>query len=238
MKKIIFITILLILTALSVHAEEYYADTIIDINPDGSAQISGTTNHPVLENTTTSEFTSMEKGTWKIQINPDGNFTAYIFEIILPQNTQTTSIKTSGEYRITTKDNRLAVIVLGEKNQPQISIEYKTNNATEPPNYVLMAVAIIILAGIIVIAHGRTNPKNKETPQKLKSAIHEDALTERQKSIIEYLRKKGQSATQKEIETTLNLPKASLSRNLSALERKDIIEKEEKGMTKIVRLKE
>jgi uncharacterized membrane protein len=238
MKKLILIAILAIFIISTANASEYYADIVMDISSNGDTQISGTTNHPLLSERNTTDFISMQKGDWTFEANFDSNFAAYLFEIILPADAQITSSQISGEYRIATKDNRIAIIASGEEKQLSININYKTQPQPPVSNYIPLGAAIIIILGIIIIfiikekVRGKTKPAAKETSPL--TVINKEALTERQILIVEYLERKGKSATQKEIELALKLPKASLSRNLATLEHKGIVKKEEKGMTMIV----
>ncbi len=238
MKNLILIALLALFIISTAHAAEYYADVILDISQDGSTIISGTTNHPKLDARTTAEFTSMQKGNWTFEIDLNETFSAYLFEIILPPKAQTTDIKISGEYRITTRDSRILIIASGEGQPLTAKIKYTNQTENLQPNYIQIAAAIIIFIVIIFFANKRINNKDKKTlaqkTETKKAHINKEALTERQVLIFEYLEKKGKSATQKEIETALHIPKASLSRNLAALERKELIKKEAKGMTMVI----
>ncbi len=60
-KKNIYLGIILILFVTTVFAEEYYADVEFDVANNGSVTISGTANHPNLQNTTAQNFTLKEK---------------------------------------------------------------------------------------------------------------------------------------------------------------------------------
>jgi uncharacterized membrane protein len=67
--------------------------------------------------------------------------------------------------------------------------------------------------------------------------INKHLYTSRQLQIINYLQKHG-PANQIKIEKELNIPKASLSRNIETLVKKGIIFKESKGMSNIIGLKD
>ncbi|HNV00949.1 MAG TPA: winged helix-turn-helix transcriptional regulator [archaeon] len=101
---------------------------------------------------------------------------------------------------------------------------------------------LILIIGIIIVIFGIyyiiKNKKNSTKQNNNKITYDKDALTERQLKIMELLEKNDGKITQSELQKTLNYPKAALSRNLNSLEKKDIISKERKGMTMLVKIKE
>jgi uncharacterized membrane protein len=62
-------------------------------------------------------------------------------------------------------------------------------------------------------------------------------LNDRQKKILKLLEENNVPLTQTDIQRELELPKASVSRNIRRLEIKGLIEKEQIGMSNIIRLK-
>jgi uncharacterized membrane protein len=62
-------------------------------------------------------------------------------------------------------------------------------------------------------------------------------LNKRQKEIITLLRERKLPLTQTEIQKELDIPKAAVSRNIHGLEMKGLIEKEQIGMSNLIRLK-
>lgn len=80
-------------------------------------------------------------------------------------------------------------------------------------------------------------PKNSEQKNEKKTLIDLSKFPLRQQEIITILitRKK---ITQKELETQMKIPKSSISRNVQALVSKNIIIKENKGMTNYLSLKD
>jgi len=62
-------------------------------------------------------------------------------------------------------------------------------------------------------------------------------LNDRQKQIIKLLIEVKRPLTQTEIQRELKIPKAAVSRNISTLERKGLIEKEQIGMSNRISLK-
>ena len=62
-------------------------------------------------------------------------------------------------------------------------------------------------------------------------------LSDRQKNIINLLIEKDRPLSQTIIQKELNIPKSAVSRNISSLELKGLIEKENIGMSNLIRLK-
>ena len=62
-------------------------------------------------------------------------------------------------------------------------------------------------------------------------------LNQRQKQIMKLLIDRKKPLTQTEIQKLLNIPKAAVSRNIRRLELKGLIEKEQIGMSNLIRLK-
>ena len=62
-------------------------------------------------------------------------------------------------------------------------------------------------------------------------------LNSRQKEIMSLLIDKNIPLTQTDIQKELNIPKAAVSRNVRGLELKGLIEKEQIGMSNLIRIK-
>jgi uncharacterized membrane protein len=71
----------------------------------------------------------------------------------------------------------------------------------------------------------------KEPPGDMKG------LNDRQKQIMKLLYERNTPLTQTDIQKELQIPKASISRNVRGLERKGLIEKEQIGISNLIRLK-
>jgi len=67
--------------------------------------------------------------------------------------------------------------------------------------------------------------------------INLKGLNDRQKKIVKLLIESKRSLTQTEIQRKLDIPKAAVSRNIRGLEIKGLIEKEQIGMSNLIRLK-
>ncbi len=233
MKKLIYLIIGIIFLISITNAQEYYADTLFEIKNNGEVNITGITNNEKLQPILTQELTSKIGPIWNFKINIDENFSEYIYEIIFPQGAEIQKIKTNSNYRITTNHEQIKIIGTGNNTTLNLEVSYIIKN--QPENYFLIGVLIIlIIIGISFFVY-----KNKKQKNELKSTINydKDSLTERQLKIIELLEKNDGKITQAEIQKILNYPKAALSRNLETLEKKEIITKQRKGITMLIKIK-
>jgi uncharacterized membrane protein len=233
MKKML-IPLLFILLLACANAEEYYADITADISLSGETKISGTTNHLLLSPSITQKYTSKNGEMWIFELNINDVFSNYIYEIILPQGSEIEKVQTPGDYRVTTRGDRIAIISTAENKPFSVRIEYMINpqKNIDYTWVIVLAVCGIIGAGIIIYFL-----KMKKKPKTENKKYDIDALTERQVAIVKLIESSGGKITQSQIQKTLNYPKAALSRNLEALIKKEIIEKERKGMTMLVKIK-
>jgi uncharacterized membrane protein len=245
MKKIILLLACFTLALTFAHAQEYYADTVFDIASDGSVTISGATNHPELTTQTTQGLTSKKDGIWTITINPSGEFSEYVYAIILPAGAQLIDTNTPNGSRIDAESARIKIIGTGELTTFFASARYITRSQPKEENLMFVFVGLLLLVIILIGIWGAGEMKKRkkceiktgETKTIEKAKYNKEALTDRQLQIVEYLEKGKGSATQAELQKQFDMPKASLSRNLEGLERKGIITKERKGMTMLVMLK-
>ena len=217
-------------------AEEYYANIVFDVQTQGSTIISGTTNYLELTPQTTQELTSKEGKAWTFLIDTNKIFSEYSYKIILPTNAQIQNIETSGTYFIQTQNQNIIIEGFGENLTLYLKINYNLEQLTSQPtfDFLLPFLGILILIGIIyyIILKKSEITANK----KLTQTFDENALTERQLIIVKQLEKNKNKITQSELQKILNLPKASIFRNLLSLEKKGIITKERKGMTMLITL--
>jgi uncharacterized membrane protein len=238
MNKVILLIILL-LSASIVNAEDYYADVTFDISSDGSVKISGLTNHPYLQNTTTQDLTTKIRENWAIDINLPETFSEFVYTIKFPEGSEVGELNLPSTYRTTTEGNRIVLIGTGDNTKFVIKANYKINTPQQPIYFTFIIVLILAIIIVIVgaIIHTQNKKKNEAQPVQnieTQTSYNKDALTDRQGQIMEYLEKNNGKATQAELQKITNLPKASLSRNLDSLEAKGIIGKERKGMTMLV----
>jgi len=245
MKRIVLLLAVLALILSGTHAQEYYADTVFDIANDGGVTISGATNHPELGAQVKEKLTSKTNGIWTITLNPSGDFSEYVYEIILPAGAQLIDTNSPTGNRIDSTNDRIRIIGTGEQTTYLVSARYITRAQPKEENLTFVFVGLLLLVIILVgiWGAGELRKRKKCESGEIKTSLIEkpkynkEALTERQLQLVEYLEKGKGSATQAELQKQFELPKASLSRNLDTLERKGIITKERKGMTMLVMLK-
>lgn len=217
-------------------AQEYYADLSIIVSQNGEVSLSGTTNHPDLNSRSTQEFTSKKANLWNLTINAPEEFSEYIYTIKFPEGTQIIDLNLPSTYRVSTENNELVIIGTGEKRPLFIDVDYTINSPqSQPINAIFFYIFGVILVFVAFLYYKNLNKNNALVKQETKRIpFNKEALSERQLQIVEYLEKHNGKATQAEIQKVTNLPKASLSRNLDTLERKEIIQKERKGMTMLI----
>jgi len=240
-KRIFLCTLLLLIIYLpTTSAQDYYADVTIDVDLYGFVTIDGTTNYPDLLAKNTENYTSKKQSYWLLNITKDENFTDFVYVLTLPAGSSINYIKTSGSIRIEENQGKLIVSGFGENEPLSIQVQYQIGKSTEeesikfdPVFIILIAVIIIliaILAGIFI--------KERVKTQDLKEDGHDfKGLNQRQKQIMKLLIDKKTPLTQTDIQRELNIPKAAVSRNIRGLELKGLIEKEQIGMSNLIRLK-
>lgn len=214
-------------------AQEYYADVQIRVYPTGEVEISGTTNHPALAPGTTQNFTSKSRNKWILNITLPETFSEYVYDVSLPPGAEINYLNAPKTVRMETQDNTLHVIASGENQQFFVVVQYTLGTPPQPPSPLPLVAAGFILAIIAVFAYrrfrklsiGKSNSRVKYNPH---------ALTDRQRMIVEALKKNKAPMTQAKLQAETKIPKASLSRNLDSLIKKGIVKKERRGMTMVV----
>jgi uncharacterized membrane protein len=240
-KPIFLCTLLLLIIYLpTTSAQDYYADVTIDVDSYGFVTIDGTTNYPDLLIKNTEIYTSKKQSYWLFNITKDENFTDFVYVLTLPEGSSINYIKTTGSIRIEEDQGKLIVNGFGENVPFAIQVQYQIGISTEeesikfdPVFIFLIAVIIIliaILAGIFVKEIVKTHDL-KEDGYDFKG------LNQRQKQIMKLLIARKTPLTQTDIQRELNIPKAAVSRNIRGLELKGLIEKEQIGMSNLIRLK-
>jgi uncharacterized membrane protein len=229
-------------------AQTYYADLSINLGQDGTATISGLTNHPQLESKTTSDLTSKKGSVWTFNLSlpKEDEFSDYVYEIVLPTGAAVNYVKSSGSFRLAGRGDQIIVYGSGENESLSVLIQYQigaTQSKTTPVEYYYIgAILLISLGGLIFFFYlGRKKHlSSKEKPEFETSPneeVDESILSDRQKDILEVLRKAGAPVNQTVICDKLNLPKSSVSRNIDSLEGLGYITKTRNGMSTMIILK-
>jgi predicted transcriptional regulator len=123
-----------------------------------------------------------------------------------------------------------------------IKVQYSFSGTRDIYYWLLVVVLLIfglVFAGYYIWAYFRRFAVNlsavlpSEPPKKIGPQV---ILTDREKQILDIIKKNNGQITQNKIQQELNLPKSSLSRNLLSLEKKGLIKKASKGLSNVVML--
>jgi uncharacterized membrane protein len=239
-----FLSLLTITFVPSLQAIDYYADLSIIVDTSGFISIEGRTNYPNLTVQNTEQYTSKQQSHWLVNITRSEVFSEFVYDLRLPKGSSISYIKTSGSLRIEESLGSLIVRGFGENESLSIIIQYTTEKQTgslisENIMYLILLSAIITVSLLILFFFF----KEKKTfvpqpPEAAKEPLADiKGLNHRQKQIIQMLHQRDTPLTQTDIQRELQIPKASVSRNVRGLERKGLIEKEQIGMSNLIRLK-
>jgi uncharacterized membrane protein len=122
-----------------------------------------------------------------------------------------------------------------------VQYNVKKTSSTINNEFIIFIIPIFIIFIIILffILNKFKKPVKKDSTNTDDTTVGYSfkGLSERQKDIMKLLIEEKRSMTQTEIQKQLNIPKSAVSRNVSALELKDLVEKETIGMSNLIRLK-
>jgi uncharacterized membrane protein len=241
------LAVLIIITislAPSLQATDYYADLTITVDFSGFVSIKGLTNYPNLTIQNTENYTSKQQSHWLLNITKPEVFSEFVYDLTLPKGSSINYIKSSGSIHIEENLGNLIVRGFGENESLSIVIQYQTEkmeNSILPTNlvYLFLFFAIIIVCILLLALLLKEKKKKgirptldtKKPPENMKGLNH------RQKQIMQILHERNTSLTQTDIQKELQIPKASISRNIRGLEQKGLIEKEQIGMSNLIRMK-
>jgi len=238
---------LLLLLLPIVCAGDYYADINIDVDDSGFMTIDGITNYPELLIEDTELYTSKNQSYWLLNITRNEVFSDFVFTLTLPKNSEINYVKSSGSVIISEELGSLVVKGFGENESLSLLVQYKTEKTIEREGIfgfdfftILLLVFIIVLIILFFIVLFFMDKQKKPTSvEKIEDdqEINLRGLNDRQKNIVKLLIESKRALTQTEIQHELDIPKASVSRNIRGLELKGLIEKEQIGMSNLIRLK-
>jgi uncharacterized membrane protein len=235
----------IIFTFPSASAYEYYADISIDVDDAGFVTIEGITNHPNLLVVDSSIYTSKKQSYWVLNITIEDLFSDILFEVTFPKGTSINYLKTSAMIRLETGEESMLLKGFGENETFFLIVQYQIEKSPDGISSDFdnsLFILIICITLYILITIGLFWWFNKTHQTKKPDAITTVApeikgLNERQKQILHILEEKKVPLTQTDIQKEINIPKAAVSRNIRGLERKGLIEKEQIGMSNLIRLK-
>ncbi|MCX6671897.1 MAG: MarR family transcriptional regulator [Euryarchaeota archaeon] len=243
-KVFLFVTLLFIITPLTVpllHAQTYYADLSITVDPSGFITIEGPTNYPNLTIINTQNYTSKQHSLWLLNITKPEIFSQLIYTVTLPRGSTINYIKASGFTGIKEDQGRLIVRGFGENESLSILIQYQTEKIEDVffQETIVYSVlfSLILLVCILLVYFYRKEKKTKPSEIKIEPPGDWKGLNHRQKQIMQLLTERNIPLTQTDLQKELLIPKASISRNIRGLEKRGLIEKESIGMSNLIRLK-
>ncbi|OGS41055.1 MAG: hypothetical protein A3K77_06275 [Euryarchaeota archaeon RBG_13_31_8] len=221
-------------------AETYFADITIDVDQNGFVTIDGITNYLSLLEKNTENYTSKKQSYWFLNITKEVNFTDFIYVLTLPESSSINYIKSSGSIRIEEMQGKIIVRGFGENEQLSIQVQYQIEKIAESEFakfdfvFLILVAIIIILIAVLVGIFIKERNKSQELNEE---GFNFKGLNQRQKQIMKLLIDNKTPLTQTDIQKMLNIPKAAVSRNIGALELKGLIEKEQIGMSNLIRIK-
>ena len=228
----------------SLQAMNYYADLTITVDFSGFVSIGGLTNYPNLTIQNTEKYTSKQQSVWLLNITKPEMFSDFVYDLTLPKGSSISYIKSSGSIRIEENLGNLIVRGFGENESLSIIIQYQTEKRDnflilENIVYLLLFLAIVIVGIFILILFLKGEKiKGIQPSVDVKDPLGDmNGLNHRQKQIMKLLHERNTPLRQTDIQKELQIPKASISRNVRGLERKGLIEKEQIGMSNLIRLK-
>lgn len=233
----------------NIFAQGYYADIIIDVDDKGRTSITGSTNYLFFENVSLSDdFTSKIDGNWLFNISSDVVFSDFVYRLNLPEGVDVNYIKTTKNFRIDDSGDGIALVGSGSNRNLEVVVQYSIDNDVYDSldgNVYLIAffsgVGFFFVLFLSFAIYRRYFDKTKqeiviENAGDVIERFHYDNLTVRQKKIVDLL-SENEKLTQTQISRMLDIPKSSVSRNVSTLEVKGFVQREESGISNFVFLR-
>ena len=228
-------------------ATDYYADLEIEVDNSGFVTINGVTNQPDLLAESTEIYTSKKQSFWLLNITKNEVFSDFVFTLTLPKNSEINYVESSGSVIIGEELGSLVVKGFGENESLLLLVQYKTEKTIEEEwifgfdffTIMLFVFIIVLIILFFIVLLFMDKQKKLTTVEKIEGDqdINLRGLNDRQKNIVKLLTVSKRALTQTEIQHELDIPKAAVSRNIRGLELKGLIEKEQIGMSNLIRLK-
>lgn len=240
---VIVLSTVVLLVCPVVPAQAYYADLGITVDASGFVTIQGQTNYPGLLVENTEMYTSKQQSMWLLNITKQEVFSAFVYSLTLPQGAVIRYVRSSGSVQIQDTTGSLVVHGVGENVSLSIVLQYqlqKQGSALLDNLVYFVLIVLIIVVGILLVYEYRTEKRTRQVvpPSKTTAPVVEwKGLNPRQQQIMRLLTERAVPLTQTDIQRELQIPKASVSRNLRGLERRGLIEKEQIGMSNLIRVK-
>ena len=233
-KSLICLAILTVLTLLPFVSPYTYLNIYVDEN--GDASFLGETNEnlslPSKINGATSILTSKSLNTWNFFYS----LSEAEIKVFLPKGAKIINVE--GDVFI--ERGKIVIYSIGDSK-----IDY-TIEPTEANYFLIFLIILIVLTALIALyliyKYIKSNIKNKTTKddatkkQKSKLEIIKKVLSEREKLILDNLKKSGK-IKMSYLRKLTNIPKASFSRHIQELEKKQLIKRLGEGKNKFIELR-
>ncbi len=186
-------------------------------------------------------FTSKEKDHWRLNITMKSSETIEKFSAhakLPPSQVIATNGRVSA-------NNGIDLIWSQEKLPANklfnLRAEYEQNEDKFSDPYLFFGSVAIIFIISIWFFYNRKNVKNKTVVSMSVTTLQKPQswylLEQEEQQILEEILRMGGKCTQRHLQTYTNLPKATLSRRIQKLERKELIMRIQKGNTNVIALK-
>lgn len=231
--KIVIAIIILFALPNSIFSSEY-ADLLILVNQNGDVLFSGIDSSNTLPlGKESPEFTSKKGKIWTLNITTPITYETFIFETRFPKGAQIQYIKTTPNFRIDEEGGYLKIIGTGENKHITLIVQYQIKEESSffsiSTRIGIIGIFIGFFCGFLLRYHTKRQHKSMEPNERYYD------LNERQKEILHLLRE-HEILTQKKLEEHMQIPKASISRNVKTLYIKGYIEKKQLGNTNYISL--
>ncbi len=212
-----------------------YADISLLIDERGDVLISGIdSSNTLLRGEKTPQYTSKEGKYWTINFSSEIAYETFIFETTFPKGAQINYIKTTPNFRIDEDQGNLKIIGTGTNKPITLIVQYEIDDTLEKKYSQYLWIFLLLLLGMI-FGYGVSVSYKKKRVKAFVKGEYEN-LNERQKEILSILQEG--KITQKKLEESMQIPKASISRNVKTLCLRGYIEKKQIGNTNYLSLKE
>lgn len=233
--KLLFILILVGIIACSCTVvQAYYADVIIDVSDSGLVDITGQTDVPSFLVQDSTMLTSKNNGLWLLNVSLPESFSPLVYEINLPSGVTINYMHLPSLSRVESTSQGLVISGVASQTSEDLLVQYSLQPMTSSARFFVIGTFLFLLfvVGFFIILKRKKIPfSSTKDSSDLFSSKRYIALPSRQKEILKAISKKGDVATQAQLEKELFIPKSSLSRNINSLCAKGFLRKEQNGMT-------
>jgi hypothetical protein len=228
-EALLSVVMLFMVAAIPAAAESYYADVEFQALENGDVSVTGVTNHPALSEGIHSDYTSKSGGYWLLNVSAAGEFSDYVYTVMMPPGSSINYVKSSGRISIGHEGDTIKIEGVGRGDGFSLLVQYTVN----PPDNSGYWWSLAIPALFTVLVFVRYRFRGRKVSRK-EAHYTPSMLSERQLAIVKALERNGNPMTQRQLEDAVGLPKSSVSRNISTLVRSGVLTKHSRGMSNAV----